>query len=155
CASVTARSHDVVALQLPIITAPTTRSQCRDASISAIQPPIEWPANRARAMPRWSHNRSVSFTIWSTVYGAGGADDGVIPRLSNVTTWYPAATSPGAMPNQPAAGPPHPQINTTGSPSPCTSYASVTSSRSIVAISVLGTGDRGREFDAAVRYPRS
>src|SRR5690242_18412853 len=58
------------------------------------------------------------------------------------------------MPNQPAAGPPHPQIRTTVSPSPCTSYASVTSPRSIVAISVLRSGDRGCELDAAVRGPR-
>ena len=59
----------------------------------------------------------VSSTMSSIVYGAGGADDGATPRLSKVTTWYPASVSAGIMAKcQPTAGWLSPHTSTTGSP---------------------------------------
>ena len=38
------------------------------------------------SQPKWSSKPNASAAIMSTLYGAGGEDDGATPRLSNVAT---------------------------------------------------------------------
>ena len=65
---------------------------------------------------------AASSAICFTEYGAGGASDTPIPRLSNVTTRYPAPTSAGTWYTcQVSATCPVPHTSRTGSPSPNTS----------------------------------
>ena len=83
---VMAISHAVAGLQLPMKTAPRTRSGWVMARDSATQPPIEYPAMRTASRPRWSIRPMVSNIMSSTEYGAGGDVDGSMPRLSKITT---------------------------------------------------------------------
>src|SRR5665213_2405001 len=105
--------------------------------VSATHPPIEWPATRTEPSSRWSRSPKASPTRSAIEYGAGGDDEGAIPRLSKVITWYSARTSSGPTPTCHAiAGCPHPHTSRIGSPSPNTSYAIVTSSSSTSGISI-------------------
>ncbi len=77
------------------------------------------------AGPTASSTAAASVAMSPTVHGGVGQAAPVMPRLSNVTTWYPAPVSASVVPSAPhiTAGWPVPQTSRTvpRAPTPCTS----------------------------------
>jgi hypothetical protein len=68
---------------------------CLSAYSWAIMPPIETPIRWNRSMPSASTSAFVSSASSSDVYGPAGLLVAPTPRLSNVSTRYPASSSAG------------------------------------------------------------